>query len=230
MKLPLLVRRVHNWLALVVAVPALLWMAGGMYMVAVPLDVIHGDHLARAPRVPLEPATSRVTPAELARAYPGMTGFRLKHLLGREVYEIQRGKATSLADAATGMPIGPLDRETIRVLAARAYTGDAQVREIAWIDKAPREAGARRSRLWAVHYTGFSAATLYYSADTGELVARRHALWRWFDLAWMFHIFDFEAREDVNNPLLRTASALGLAASLSGVWLFLYSFKRRKRE
>ena len=44
---PLLVRRTHKWLALVVGVQALLWALTGMYMVAVHIDIIHGDHLVR---------------------------------------------------------------------------------------------------------------------------------------------------------------------------------------
>jgi hypothetical protein len=54
-------------------------------------------------------------------------------------------------------------------------------------------------------------------------------LWRWFDFLWMFHIMDYETRDDVNNNLLRVASATGLAFALSGIWLLLYSFSRRKQ-
>ena len=46
---PLLVRRTHKWLALVVGVQALLWTLTGFYMVVVHIDTIHGDHLVRAP-------------------------------------------------------------------------------------------------------------------------------------------------------------------------------------
>ena len=46
---PLLVRRTHKWLALVVGVQVLLWTLTGFYMVVVHIDTIHGDHLVRAP-------------------------------------------------------------------------------------------------------------------------------------------------------------------------------------
>ena len=38
---------------------------------------------------------------------------------------------------------------------------------------------------------------------------------------------DYEARSDVNNTLLRVASAVGLVFVLSGAWLLFYSFRRR---
>lgn len=81
--------------------------------------------------------------------------------------------------------------------------------------------------MWAVHYADAGETTLYFSPYSGELLARRHSLWRWFDFLWMFHIMDYEARSDVNNTLLRVASAVGLLFVLSGAWLLFYSFRRR---
>lgn len=83
--------------------------------------------------------------------------------------------------------------------------------------------------LWAVHYDEPGETTLYFSPHSGDLVARRHELWRWFDFLWMFHIMDYEERENVNNTLLRTASITGLLFTLGGAWLLFYSFKRRKQ-
>ena len=60
-------------------------------------------------------------------------------------------------------------------------------------------------------------------------MAERHDLWRIFDFVWMFHIMDYEAREDVNNILLRVATWMAVATSLTGAWLLLYSFRRRRR-
>jgi len=45
----------------------------------------------------------------------------------------------------------------------------------------------------------------------------------------MFHIMDYEERENVNNSLLRVASITGLAFALSGAWLLFYSFQRRRQ-
>lgn len=68
LRLPLLVRRTHKWLALVVGVQALIWAVSGMYMTAIHIDTIHGDHFVRAadPR-PIRPA-SLINPIEAARA------------------------------------------------------------------------------------------------------------------------------------------------------------------
>jgi hypothetical protein len=230
MQLSFWVRRAHKWIGLVIGVQALFWMISGLYMVVVPLEVIHGDHLAHVSSEPLKLSGNRIDQARLAGLYPGITSVKLKNMLGKEVFEIRQGKDAALLDAASGKKISPLDRDTIKTLADDAYVGEGSIRGIEWVMKAPGEVGARPVPLWAVHYEEMGDTTLYFSPHTGELVARRHNLWRWFDFLWMFHIMDYEERDNVNNLLLRIASATGLAFALSGAWLLLYSFTRRKRK
>ena len=228
MRLAFWVRRAHKWIGLVIGVQALFWMISGLYMVVVPLDVVHGDHLARVPAGPLSPAGTRIPQARLHESYPGITAIRLKSLLGKEVYEIRQGKQASLVNAADGVKISPLERDDIVALADAAYAGEGSIRGVEWATKAPGEVGARPAPLWVVHYDDPGETTLYFSPHSGDLVARRHALWRWFDFLWMFHIMDYEERENVNNTLLRTASIVGLLFALSGAWLLFHSFSRRK--
>ena len=223
------VRRAHKWIGLIVGVQALLWMISGLYMVVVPLDVIHGDHLAHVSTEPLKPAASRIGQAKLAELHPGITSVRLKNMLGKEVYEIKQGKAAAVIDAATGVKLSPLDRDTVMALAEESHVGEGEIRGIEWVTKAPSEVGTRPVPLWAVHYEEAGDTTLYISPYTGDIVARRHNLWRIFDFVWMLHIMDYDTRDDVNNTLLRIASITGVLFALSGAWLLLYSFTRRKR-
>lgn len=229
MQLAFWVRRAHKWIGLVIGVQALLWMISGLYMVVVPLEVVHGDHLAHVPTERLNPSAARISQARLHEAYPGITAIRTKNLLGKEVYELKQGKETSLVDAVSGEKISPLDRDQIIALADAAYVGEGTIKGVEWVTKAPQEVGARPVPLWAVHYDEPGQTTLYFSPNTGDLVARRHELWRWFDFLWMFHIMDYEERENVNNTLLRAASITGLLFALSGAWLLFYSFNRRKQ-
>ena len=229
MQLAFWVRRAHKWIGLVIGVQALLWMISGLYMVVVPLEVIHGDHLAHVPSEHLATSSARMPQAKLHDTYPGITSVRLKVLLEKEVYEIRQDKKVSLVDAVTGKIISPIDRETVLALADAAYAGEGNVRGIEWVTKAPSEVGARPVPLWAVHYDDAGKDTLYFSPFSGDLVARRHELWRWFDFLWMFHIMDYEERENVNNSLLRVASITGLLFALSGAWLLFYSFQRRRQ-
>ncbi|HEL4259186.1 PepSY domain-containing protein [Stenotrophomonas maltophilia] len=222
-------RRAHKWIGLVIGVQALLWMLSGVYMTVVPLQVIHGDHLAHVRGEPLAPAHDRVGVDVLAARYPGLQSFRLKRLLEREVYDVQRGPERFLVDARSGERLPRLDRDGAIALATALYQGAGEVARVEWVTRAPSEVKTRPVPMWAVHFADRGSTTLYLSPDSGELLARRHSLWRWFDFLWMFHIMDYEQRTDVNNGLLRVASVIGLAFGLSGVWLLFYSFGQRRR-
>lgn len=217
-------RRAHKWIGLVVGVQALLWMISGVYMTVISLDIIHGDHLAHTHGEPLEPSPEWIDPAD---RHPGIGSYRLKRLLDREVFEIRQGDKVSLIDARDGSAVSPLDERTARALGEAAYQGEATVGSVSWIIEAPQEVATRPVPMWAVRFADRGETTLYFSPDSGELLARRHSLWRWFDFLWMLHIMDYDTRSDVNNTLLRTAAGVGLAFALSGVWLLFYSFRRR---
>lgn len=221
-------RRAHKWIALAIGVQALLWMASGLYMTSISIDIIHGDHLAHAKAKPLAPVASLVDPDTLKDRYPGLTSFRLKRLHEREVYELHQEKTITLVDARTGQQLSPLDEATARQLAQVLYQGKAPVETIELVKKAPQEVATRPVPMWRVAFADRNETTLYLSPQTGELLAKRHDLWRWFDFLWMFHIMDYEQRTDVNNNLLRFAVALGFVFASSGLWLLLYSFNRRR--
>ncbi len=91
------------------------------------------------------------------------------------------------------------------------------------------ETGATCLR-YPVGHLSQNKPTLYLSPETGELVSRRHELWRIFDFVWMLHIMDYEERENVNNWVLRTFTWAAVAMALSGAWLLLYNLPRRKRR
>lgn len=221
-------RRAHKWIGLIVGVQALLWMISGVYMTVVPLQIIHGDHLMHGHSESLAAATPRIAQSALMSRYPGITSLKLKRLLDREVYEIRQGRQASLIDAASGERITPLERATVAELARKAYQGDAAVTGVEWITQAPQEVAKRPVPMWAVRFADSGATTFYFSPDTGDLLARRHSLWRWFDFLWMFHIMDYQERSDVNNTLLRIAASIGLLFALSGAWLVFYSFRWRR--
>ena len=221
-------RRLHKWIAWVIGLQALLWMVSGLYMTAIDIDTIHGDHLAKPDPAPLSVSAPLNDLDTLAARYDGVTAFRLKRLLGREVYELQHAGGVALVDARTGEDLGVLDEARIRELAAGYYTGNAPVRSIEKLATAPAEVSNRPVPLWRVEFADRNETTLYVSATNGDLLAKRHDLWRWFDFFWMLHIMDYEERSDANNALLRVASAIGLVFAVTGVWLLFYSFKRRR--
>src|SRR3989344_3173395 len=114
MRLPALARTSHKWLGLLLAIQAVFWTAGGLYMTAVHIDIIHGDRLVRPiPATPLNLA-SLVEPSALAA---GAETVRLETQLGRPVYIIGGSGGSRLVDAQTGAQLSPLGGAAVRARA-----------------------------------------------------------------------------------------------------------------
>ena len=227
---PLLVRRTHKWLALFVGIQVLLWTVTGFYMVTVHIDHIHGDHLVRpVPGGAFTPA-ALVKPNEVLATVPGASELRLQRLLGKPVWRAETGAMPVLVDARTGARLPPLTRAEVEATARAIYTGDPTIVSTRLLTEAPLEMQTRKPPFWQVEFAGWNRPTLYISPTTGELISRRHALWRVFDFAWMLHIMDYDERSNVNNPLLRVATWSAVAMALSGAWLLFWSIRLRKKK
>lgn len=227
---PLVVRRTHKWLALVVGVQVVLWSLTGLYMVTIHISIIHGDHLVRTPKSQPFAVSDLVQPAAIIDFSRDVEEIKLERSFDRPVWRVQTAQGARLFDARTGAPLPALTESQVREQARRIYAGDGAIVSTELLTVAPLEMQTRKPPYWRVEFEGWNRPTLYLSPTTGELISRRHELWRIFDIAWMLHIMDYDERSDVNNPLLRVATWTTFAMSVTGAWLLIWSFKRRKRK
>ncbi|HEX8570663.1 MAG TPA: PepSY domain-containing protein [Caulobacteraceae bacterium] len=230
MRLPLLARSTHKWLALVVGLQVVIWTLTGLYMTVVHIDIIHGDHFVRTPDPRPIPLQGLVEPATLPARFPGLRSLRLERWMDRPVYIVDASAGAALIDARTGERLSPVSEATVRAVARARFAGDAPIVKAELLRELPLEVQTRKPPLWRVEFAGWNKPTFYISPDTGELVSRRHELWRAFDFLWSLHIMDYVNRTDVNNPLLRAATVSAAVMAISGAWLLVYSFPRRRRR
>lgn len=227
---PLLVRRVHKWLALFVGLQAVIWTASGMYMVAVHIDIIHGDHLVRQSPFRSQDISGFVPPAAIVGRLPGIRDVSLADRLGQPAWRADTAAGATLFDARTGLLLEPLTKTEIEEAARRIYTGRPAIVATRLLTAAPQEMQSRKPPFWQVEFEGWNRPTLYLSPTTGELIGRRHNLWRIFDFVWMLHIMDYAERSNVNNPLLRIATWSAVTMALAGALLLLWSFPKKKKR
>lgn len=227
---PLVVRRTHKWLTLFVGAQVVLWTITGFYMVTVHIDYIHGDHLVRTPAAKPFDLGSLVSPARIVAANPEAKEARLQRLLDRPVWRVATADKPYLVDAASGEKMTALTEQQVHDVARQIYTGNQTIVASRLLTESPLEMQTAKPPYWQIEFEGWNRPTLYISPMTGELISRRHALWRVFDFAWMLHIMDYDERSNVNNSLLRVATWSAAIMALSGAWLLLWSFPRRKRK
>ena len=199
-------------------------------MTAVHIDIIHGDHFLRMEKPRPVQAAALLDPLTATRSMPGAESLKLHWLQGRPVYIETTGAKKALVDARTGSPVPAPSQDQIRQLADYWFTGEERLARVTLVHDLPFEIRGAKPPLWRADFGGWNKPTLYFSPETGELVTRRHELWRIFDFVWMLHIMDYEERENVNNWVLRTFTWAAVAMALSGAWLLLYNLPRRRRR
>ena len=198
-------------------------------MTAVHIDIIHGDHFVRHEKPRAVAAAQMASPAAVAVAAKA-DSIKLAGHLQQPVYIAKTKGGDLLFDAASARRLAPPSRDQIEQLADRYFTGPEKLERLSLITSIPGEIRGRKPPLWRADFDGWNKPTLYLSPATGELVSRRHELWRAFDFVWMLHIMDYDERENVNNWLLRGFTWLALATALSGAWLLWFAFPRRRRK
>lgn len=223
MQVKFLVRKVHKWLALVVGIQALIWFVSGVFMTAISIDLIHGDHLVKV----IEPTslTDKVVgplPQKAFQRYGDLSAITLTQRMGKAVYLLKTKEGDIVLDAVDGSIIGELTHEEVEVLADQYYAGKGHRVQVRRLEQYPREIGGRDLPVWQVKYDDWLNSTLYFDVNNANLIRKRSDLWRWFDFMWMLHIMDYDTRDDINTNLLRLAAALGLLMSFTGLCLVWY--------
>ena len=229
-RVPLLARRLHKWVALLVGLQLLIWTVTGLYMVTVDLDFIHGDHLVKAQPRRAIPALRLADPLAVARQVAGAKDVRLYWRKDRPSYAVSTEAEIKSFDAVSGAALLAPTAADIRRAAQERFTGSADIASAVLLAEPPFEVRGRKGPLWRVQFQGWNKPTFYLSAQTGELLSQRHELWRTFDFFFGLHVMDYWTRENVNNPLLRVVSWIAAIMALSGAWLLLYSFPRRAKR
>lgn len=231
---PLLFRRIHKWVGLILGLQFLLWALSGAVMALLDKDAVggHGAHAAHVHPLPAD--TAFVAPSRLAGLGP-VSGLELRDLAGRPVYELQTGKGIALVDATDGQRVR-IDAATAQTVAAMA--NEAPVRDVVRLDKPNLESRDGTGPMWRVNFTDAENSSAYVSEQTGRLVVMRGDTWRTWDFFWMLHNMDYVSRSSFNHPLIIFVALGTLWLSGTGFYLLFKSFtrtdfrwlRRRKRK
>jgi uncharacterized iron-regulated membrane protein len=228
--------QLHKWIALIVGVQVLFWVVGGLVMTAIPIERVRSEHHLAERKPSALPLAAVLTPQEAAaRARVTPVEATLKTSPRGPVWVFKTAaEETVETDARSGARLGQLGEAEARSFAAQAYTGDGRPVAARFYDEAPQETG-REGPLWRVDFDDAERTAFYLDPETGEVVTRRSAVWRFYDFWWRLHILDLKNGEDFNHPLLIALTALTLPMVITGIillWIRLSrdwsNFRRRR--
>jgi len=231
MKLVVAASWIHKWLALIVGVQMLFWVASGLFFAIYPIAQVRSEHRV-APQYAAPVAMTSHSPAEVAALLPEAPT--------RVTYEQDiTGHPIALAEFAERRPIlidlddwrvvSPLSVEAATLI-AQTYVADApRVRQARLVTE---ESTEYRGPLpaWRVAFDDAEGLAVYVAADTGRVAARRSDLWRVYDALWALHIMDWRDHENFNTGVLIGASFTALITILAGFILFPYRLGWMRRR
>lgn len=223
MKLAAVASQVHKWLALIVGIQMLFWVASGLFFAIYPIETVRSEHRIAHHHATLTPVSPR-SPAEVQTLLPEAPT--------RLTYErTSAGQPVAVAEFAERRPIlidltawkiaSPLSAEAATQI-ARAYVADApRVRDARLVtEETPEYRGVLPA--WRIAFDDSEGLAVYVAANTGRVTARRSDLWRIYDALWALHIMDWRDHENFNTGLLIAASLTALIVILAGFVLFPY--------
>ena len=223
----------HRWVGIIIGIQVLLWIAGGLYMSAVPLEWVHGKPLID--RAPIEFERDQLTSIKTLPVID-ISAVQSIEWVGRLGQPILRVTAVSNLDsyymfsADKWQQLAPLDQEAITEFAGSLYVGDGSLRSVQWLEKAPPEASGIAHPVYRVDFDDWINTTFYIHPMTADVLKVRSDLWRLFDIFWMLHIMDYDERSDFNNPLLIISAVIALFFTVTGMSLVFYWAQRSLRK
>ncbi|MBM7070974.1 PepSY domain-containing protein [Shewanella sp. 202IG2-18] len=210
-------RKWHWILSLIALLQFCIWGLSGSYMVLTDINFIRGNDLIKTP-VNVHPISASINQNfnQTYNAYPAAK--RIKLVLSTPTPEVQFYIDDKLyrIDMVTKQPASTIDRVYIKHQVHQWYAHSSAIKDITLLPAPPTEISSRHKSVWKVTFDSLADDTLYFSADSGRLVGKRHNYWRAFDWFWRFHIMDYWEGEDIHNPLLSFFSLVTLLTALFG--------------
>ncbi|MEH6713966.1 MAG: PepSY domain-containing protein [Paraglaciecola polaris] len=221
-------RKFHKWLMLFIGIQFVIWSVTGAYMVFFDIDYIHGDSLVINHQTKIAPENINYSLKKLLNDYPKAAEISVGTFINTNVYRFTIDGEALLVDAVDGRLLSPLNKQTAQSAARHYYSGNGLIQETELlIDNPPFELSPRALPAWRVNFDNFGSPSIYVSAQTGQLVGKRHEFWRLFDWMFRFHVMDYGDEEEIDNMLLFWIALAGLLACILGLILVYFRVFRR---
>ena len=172
-----LIRKIHRYLSIFIAVQLLLWTISGIYFAFNKIEMVRGEQY----RLPLE------------------IEYRIFKRLGQEIIETNDNGAKTYSTHPENSAVNILSAEEAMTIAKE--TTSLNPVSVSLIEKAERgvEYRGRRLPIYKVSTDTDDGINIYVDSMTGDIAAIRSDSWRAWDLLWALHIMDYQVRGNINN-------------------------------
>ena len=238
MKVGLILRKSHRYIALIISLQLLAWSISGIYFTWNNIDEIRGNHLWQKPTsaTSINPVNIDKTLQKL-KNYKAIESISKLTFLNSPAYHLtyideQNTKRSTIYDIKHRKLHYQLSIEQINKSALLQSKLDANIISTEFIESTDshHEYRGKSLPIWSVQFDDPENTVFYIDPKTAEIKSVRHDSWRWFDFLWMLHTMDYEGRDDFGNLLIKTFSIIAFITALSGIILFILSSIRLRQS
>jgi hypothetical protein len=218
----------HKWLALLVGLQILFWVASGLFFTLYPIEQVRSEHMVRKTTAQTID-TGAMGPLVSIRGPGGRAPTRItieRRAQGQQVVLAEFADSPpALFDAATLQRLSPIDAAAAARIAQAHVTSTSKPLATTRVTaESPEYRGALPA--WRVQFRDHGLA-VYVAENTGAVTARRSDLWRLYDALWALHIMDWRDHENFNHPLIVFTAALTLISTIAGIVLLPFRIRLR---
>lgn len=188
-----------------------------------------GDLYQNPPATPLALTQVKLSPqtlsTQLKHSIPTQkspaTRIELVMLANSPYYRVHYPDHSVYLVDQSGQVHHPISPELAASIAREQYLGQGT---LATIDFLPESSGNYFSSqpVYKALFQDPQATEVYINPQSGELLARRKALWRWYNRMWEFHLMKYTSHAPLNKYLLLLSAVLSFGVSLTGLFKFFY--------
>ena len=209
-----LVRKTHKYLSILISIQLLLWTISGIYFAFNQIELVRGEQYRL-------PQAFSVDLSKVNLVLDSVKSIQVARRFGEEILIVRKETGTEYLNLE-GVALEKLSREQAISIVSSVTSLTPLVAEEINDPEPGSEYRGRNLPLFKVTTQDQEneEINVYVDAISGQVVAIRSEQWRLWDLMWGLHIMDWEARDEINNWLLKLFSVLALISSLTGVFIF----------
>lgn len=209
-----ILRNTHKYLSFFISIQLLLWTISGIYFAFNKIENIRGEQYRAQ-------TSSNYNFQKIEFEIPDAVSVNVKKRLDKTIIAASTKSGMRYFSEDGGALQKISFDEAKQLVSKHTFLKPTSVEEIYTSEKGSEYRG-RQLPIYKVitRNANDNEINAYLNIFTGEVIAIRSAQWRIWDLMWGFHIMDWQARDNIDNLLLKIFSILALISSISGILLF----------
>jgi len=219
----LLIRKTHRWIAILVSIQLILWIAGGVTFTFMDMREAGGNFIYK--NTPKGIISSVIDHKRILESYPKATKTSQYSQLEKTYVKVWIDNDNVILDQSFEV-IERLSKKDIKIIAEGRYAGKGTLLSIEKMTTHNDENYEFSLPHWKLTYRDDYNSRIYLSEDTAQFLATRTDTWKIFDFFMMVHFMDYWERGDFNNGLVIFFALVLVFFSLSGLLLLNHSFSK----